>query len=56
LPESKRSIAPGRSSMSIARDLDAERRAARSRGPLHGVPLLIKDNIETLDPLPTTAG
>lgn len=36
--------------------LDSELRARRSRGPLHGVPLLLKDNIETADPLPTTAG
>ncbi|MBS0364863.1 MAG: amidase [Proteobacteria bacterium] len=36
--------------------LDAQRRAGKLRGPLHGVPLLLKDNIETLDPLPTTAG
>ncbi|MBC7678412.1 MAG: amidase, partial [Pseudorhodobacter sp.] len=38
-----------------ARSLDAERRAGRVRGPLHGVPLLIKDNIATTDQ-PTTAG
>ena len=49
-------IATNPLALSIARDLDAERSAGRNRGPLHGLPLLIKDNIETLDPLPTTAG
>jgi amidase len=39
-----------------ARRLDAERRAGRVRGPLHGVPLLVKDNIETDDGTATTAG
>jgi len=39
-----------------ARALDAERRAKGPRGPLHGVPVLVKDNIETADPMPTTAG
>jgi len=39
-----------------ARALDAERRAGHTRGPLHGVPILVKDNIETLDPMATTAG
>jgi amidase len=38
-----------------AQALDAERRAGRVRGPLHGVPFLLKDNIETRE-LPTTAG
>ena len=42
--------------LAAARTLDAERRAGRVRGPLHGIPLLIKDNVETRDPLPTTAG
>jgi amidase len=49
-------IATNPQALAIARDLDAEFKAGRSRGPLHGLPLLIKDNIETLDPLPTTAG
>ena len=39
-----------------ARALDKERGAGHVRGLLHGIPLLIKDNIETADPLPTTAG
>ena len=39
-----------------ARKLDAERRAHHLRGPLHGIPILVKDNIETADPIPTTAG
>ena len=39
-----------------ARASDARRRAGRSLGPLDGVPILIKDNIETADPMATTAG
>ena len=39
-----------------AKALDAERKAGRIRGPLHGVPILIKDNIETADRMATTAG
>jgi len=39
-----------------ARAMDRERRAGHLRGPLHGVPILLKDNIETADGMPTTAG
>jgi len=40
----------------IAAALDAERRAKGPRGPLHGIPILLKDNIATADKLETTAG
>jgi amidase len=40
----------------IARALDQERRAGKVRGPLHGIPVLIKDNIATADQMQTTAG
>lgn len=40
----------------IAQDLDNERAAGRVRGPLHGIPILIKDNIATLDRMNNTAG
>lgn len=39
-----------------ARKLDAERRAGHVRGPLHGIPILLKDNIESADGTATTAG
>jgi amidase len=41
---------------SIAAALDAERKAKGPRGPLHGIPVLIKDNIDTADRMMTTAG
>jgi amidase len=40
----------------IAHSLDQERANGHVRGPLHGIPILVKDNIETRDPIPTTAG
>ncbi len=42
--------------MAQAEASDARRAAGRVLGPLDGLPILIKDNIETLDPMPTTAG
>ena len=42
--------------LSIADSLDAERKAKGPRGPLHGIPVLIKDNIDTADRMMTTAG
>jgi len=40
----------------IAESLDAERKEGKVRGPLHGIPILIKDNIDTFDRMTTTAG
>ena len=40
----------------IARDLDRERKTGRVRGPLHGIPVFIKDNLGTADRMMTTAG
>lgn len=39
-----------------AKRLYAERKAGKLRGPLHGIPILLKDNIEAKGPVPTTAG
>jgi len=42
--------------LAIADALDAERHNGRVRGPLHGIPILLKDNIATADKMMTTAG
>ena len=42
--------------VSIAQHLDNERRRGQVRGPLHGIPILVKDNIATDDNMETTAG
>jgi amidase len=42
--------------IAIANSLDHERKAGHVRGPLHGIPLLVKDNIATNDNMQTTAG
>jgi amidase len=45
-----------REAEAIAQTLDAERAAGKLRGPLHGIPILVKDNIDTGDSMLTTAG
>jgi amidase len=42
--------------LAIAEALDKERKAKGTRGPLHGIPVLIKDNLDTADRMMTTAG
>src|SRR6185503_18364 len=42
--------------LSLARDADAMRRNGTVLGPLHGIPILLKDNIDTGDGMQTTAG
>jgi amidase len=49
-------IEPNPDALAIADALDRERREKGPRGPLHGIPILIKDNIDTADRMMTTAG
>ncbi len=42
--------------MEIARELDEEMKAGKIRGPMHGIPVVLKDNIDTHDKMPCTAG
>lgn len=42
--------------LEIAEKLDAERKEKGARGPLHGIPILLKDNLDTADKMMTTAG
>jgi len=42
--------------LAIAASLDKERKAGHVRGPLHGIPVLVKDNLDTADRMTTTAG
>jgi amidase len=48
------SVAPD--ALKVAEGLDGERAAGTVRGPLHGIPMLLKDNLDTVAPLETTAG
>jgi amidase len=42
--------------LTIAAERDAERKAGKVRGPLHGIPVLVKDNLDSADRMQTTAG
>ena len=55
-PEVKSIIELNPEALGIADRLDAERKAGRIRGPLHGIPVVIKDNIASGDRMLTTAG
>ena len=55
-PEYRSVLALNPGALAAARALDLERKSNKPRGPLHGIPILLKDNIETGDPVATTAG
>ena len=55
-PELRSMIETNPEALAIADRLDEERRTSGPRGPLHGIPVAIKDNIDTHDQMTTTAG
>ena len=55
-PELRAVIEVNPDAAALADALDAERKQGKLRGPLHGIPILIKDNIDTADKMATTAG
>jgi amidase len=55
-PELRSIIETNPDALAIADELDEERRSNGPRGPLHGIPVAIKDNIDTHDRMTTTAG
>jgi len=55
-PELGHVIETNPDALAIADTLDAERKSNGPRGPLHGIPILVKDNLDTADRMTTTAG
>ncbi len=55
-PEIRSVIELNPEAIPVAEALDAERKAKGPRGPLHGIPVLLKDNVDTADRTTTTAG
>ncbi|HUL76110.1 MAG TPA: amidase family protein, partial [Vicinamibacteria bacterium] len=55
-PELRCVIETNPDALATADALDAERRTKGARGPLHGIPVLVKDNVDTADRMTTTAG
>lgn len=55
-PELRAVIELNPDALKIAQEMDAERKSGKVRGALHGIPILIKDNIDTGDQMQTTAG
>lgn len=55
-PELRSVLETNPDALAIAEALDAERKAKGPRGPMHGIPVLLKDNIDTADRMTTTAG
>ena len=55
-PELRSVIEVNPEALALAEAHDAERRVRGARGPLHGIPILLKDNIDTADRMTTTAG
>ncbi len=49
-------IAVNPDAIQIAKELDRELAKGKVRGPMHGIPVILKDNIDTYDKMPTTAG